>query len=437
MKSLSRRWEAKMNSIWTVIKFTFLSRFRTKSFQVMSLILLILMSLLIHLPTIIKQFSSDEAMKIGVFGTQQAVVASKLEAFYNNQPNAEIQIVPLSDQGSVEANEAYGKQQIVDKKIKGYLEFTDGKQGGFPKLRYKSTGTLDSSPKNKLQTALQLIMTDMVLQGAGLPDTLKTDIQTPVSLETVQISTTDQVVTGKTESQMRLSYILVYILLFMLYMGAIGFGNLVATEITAEKSTRVMELLITSVSPLKQMFGKIIGICLLALAQIAVLIAVSVLNIQFSDASAIKDLNISWSDLEISLIVYFLIFYLLGFFIYATIFAAIGSLVSRTEDVGPAIMPVTYIIVAAFMIAIFGLNYPNAPFVVTMSFVPFFSPMIMFLRIGMSSPPFWQVALSIIIQLLSIGAMAWLAAKIYRTGVLMYGKRPTLKELRKAMRAYR
>lgn len=81
MKFLSRRWEAKMNSIWTVIKFTFLSRFRTKSFQVMSLILLILMSLLIHLPAIIKHFSSDEAMKIGVFGTQQAIVASKLEAF--------------------------------------------------------------------------------------------------------------------------------------------------------------------------------------------------------------------------------------------------------------------------------------------------------------------------------------------------------------------
>lgn len=434
MKFLSKRWEASMNSIWTVIKFTYMSRFRIKSFQVMSLILLILISLLIHLPSIIQQFSSDDATKIGIFGTKQAAVSAKLEAFYNNQPNAEIQIVPLTDQGSTEANEAYGKQQIADKKIKGYLEFTDGKQGGFPKMIYKSTGT---SEKNKLQTALQLIKTDMVLQGAGLPDAIKTDIQTPVSLETVQISTSDQAAEGKTESQMRLSYILVYILLFMLYMGAIGFGNLVATEITAEKSTRVMELLITSVSPLKQMFGKIIGICLLALSQIAALIVVAALNIQLSDASAIKELDISWSDLELSLIVYFLIFYLLGFFIYATIFAAVGSLVSRTEDVGPAIMPVTYVIVAAFMIAIFGLNHPNAPFVVTMSFVPFFSPMIMFLRIGMSSPAFWQVALSIIIQLLSIGAMSWLAAKIYRTGVLMYGKRPTLKELRKAMRAYR
>jgi ABC-2 type transport system permease protein len=297
---------------------------------------------------------------------------------------------------------------------------------------------MEFSVKNKLQTTLHLIKTDIVLQGAGLSDAVKTDLQTPVSLETVQISTSDQAAAGKTESQIAISYALVYVMLFLLYMGVIGFGNLVATEITAEKSTRVMELLITSVSPLKQMFGKIIGICLLALTQIGLLIAVGAVNLSLSGSSSmIADLHLSWHDLQLSLIVYFLIFYLLGFFIYATVFAAVGSLVSRTEDVGQAIMPVTLVIVAAFMIAIFGLNQPNAGFVVTMSFVPFFSPLIMFLRIGMSTPPFWQIAISIAIQLLSIGAMAWLAAKIYRTGVLMYGKRPTLKELRKAMRAYR
>ncbi|OCT11221.1 hypothetical protein A8709_05955 [Paenibacillus pectinilyticus] len=427
-----------MNRIVTVIKFTYMTRFRMKSFRIMSLILIILMSVMIHLPTLINKLSSNEPTKIGVFSTQQAELAAKLTAFYNNQPNADIRIVPLPEGGSAEANEALGKQQIADKKIKGYLEITEGsKQGVFPKMVYKSTGTMEFSLKSKLQTTLQLIKTDIVLQGAGLPDALKADLQTPVSLETVQISTTDKAATGKTEAQMVMSYALVYVMLFLLYMGVIGFGNMVATEITSEKSSRVMELLITSVSPLKQMFGKIIGICLLALTQIASLIAVGAINLKLSSPSAIKDLHLSWHDLQLSLIVYFLIFYLLGFFIYATIFAAVGSLVSRTEDVGQAIMPITIVIVAAFMIAVFGLNQPNAPFVVTMSFVPFFSPLIMFLRIGMSSPPFWQIAISIAIQLISIGAMAWLAAKIYRTGVLMYGKRPSWKELRKAMKAYR
>lgn len=438
MKYLSRRWGTAMNRILTVIKFTYMTRFRMKSFRIMTLILMIVLSVLFHLPAIISQLSSDEPTKIGVFGTSQTSIAGKLTDFYINQPKPDILIVPLPDGGSAAANEAYGKQQIADKKIKGFLEIADAKQGGFPKLIYKSKGTMEFSVKNKLQTTLHLIKTDIVLQGAGLSDAVKTDLQTPVSLETVQISTSDQAAAGKTESQIAISYALVYVMLFLLYMGVIGFGNLVATEITAEKSTRVMELLITSVSPLKQMFGKIIGICLLALTQIGLLIAVGAVNLSLSGSSSmIADLHLSWHDLQLSLIVYFLIFYLLGFFIYATVFAAVGSLVSRTEDVGQAIMPVTLVIVAAFMIAIFGLNQPNAGFVVTMSFVPFFSPLIMFLRIGMSTPPFWQIAISIAIQLLSIGAMAWLAAKIYRTGVLMYGKRPTLKELRKAMRAYR
>lgn len=438
MRYLYKRWGTAMNSIVTVIKFTYMTRFRMKSFRIMTLILMIVSSLLIHLPAIISKLSSDEPTKIGVIGTSPVDIAGKLTAFYNNQLNADISIVPLPDGGSPAANEAYGKQQIADKKIKGFLEITDAKQGGFPKMIYKSTSNMEFSLKNKLQTTLHLIKTDIVLQGVGLSDAVKSDLQTPVSLETVQISTSDQAAEGKTESQMAMSYALVYVMLFLLYMGVIGFGNLVATEITAEKSSRVMELLITSVSPLKQMFGKIMGICLLALSQIALLIATAAVNVSLSGSSSmVANLPISWHDLQLSLVVYFLIFYLLGFFIYATIFAAVGSLVSRTEDVGQAIMPITLVIVAAFMIAIFGLNQPNAGFVVTMSFVPFFSPLIMFLRIGMSTPPFWQIAISIAIQLLSIGAMAWLAAKIYRTGVLMYGKRPTLKELRKAMRAYR
>lgn len=321
-----------MNRIMTVIQFTFMTRFRSKSFRVMSVILILLLSIMIHLPTLIDKLSSHEATKIGVLGGKQTELAGKLEAFYNNQPNPDIVIIPLQDAGNAAANEALGKQQIADKKIKGYLEFTDAVAAGFPKIVYKSEGTMEFSLKGKLQTALQLIKTDSALQGAGLAAEQKANIQAPVSLETVQISTNDTASSGKTESQMVMSYALVYAMLFMLYMGVIGFGNMVAMEITAEKSSRVMELLITSVSPLKQMFGKIIGICLLALSQVALLIAVIAINISLSGSSKlITELHLNWSDLQISLIVYFLIFYLLGFFIYATVFAAVGSLVSRAD----------------------------------------------------------------------------------------------------------
>jgi len=328
---------------------------------------------------------------------------------------------------------------LKDGEIKGYIELGASPAGEFPKVVYKSEGSMEFSMKSKLQSALQLIKQDMLLKGSGVSPDLLAKIQAPVQIDTVQISTTDgDAAGGKSESQMVMAYALVYVLLFMLYMGVIGFGNMVAMEITSEKSSRVMEILITSVSPLKQMFGKIIGICLLALLQIVGIAAVSVLNFTLSSNSQLlEQLNLSWADLQLSMLVYFLIFYVMGFFIYATVFAAVGSLVSRTEEVGQAIMPVTFLIIAAFMVAMYGLQEPNASLIVVMSYVPFFSPLIMFLRIGMSSPATWEIWISIAIQFLSIIGMAWLSAKIYRTGVLMYGKRPSLKELRKAMRAFK
>jgi ABC-2 type transport system permease protein len=137
------------------------------------------------------------------------------------------------------------------------------------------------------------------------------------------------------------------------------------------------------------------------------------------------------------LLVYFIIFYFLGFFLFAMLYAAVGSLISRTEDLAQAILPVTFLSLGSFYIGIFGLNSPTAGFVTAMSFVPFFTPLIMFLRIGMTDPALWQILISILDLLLTILGVAWLSAKIYRVGVLMYGKRPGFKEVLKAMRAYR
>lgn len=168
-----------MNRTWTVIKFTYLTRFRSKSFRVMSLILIVLLSVLIHLPTIMEKLASHEATRIGVFAGKQGEVAEKLATFYNTQQNPDIVIVPLQDAGSAAANEVIAKKQIAEKAIKGYLEFTDTAVAGFPKTVYKSEGTMEFSLKNKLQTALQLVKTDVVLQGAGIAPEQKPTCKPP------------------------------------------------------------------------------------------------------------------------------------------------------------------------------------------------------------------------------------------------------------------
>jgi ABC-2 type transport system permease protein len=415
-----------------------MSRFRSKSFRIMTLVLVLVMSLLINLPAIIEHFSNKAPARIGYFPDRFFHIATKLQDFASTVPEPGFELVTLPDQGSAAANEAYALKQLESKQIKGYLSFRDNSASGFPDVQYKSNTSISPSLNQTLQTALNAIKTDQLIENAGLTAEQKAKLKEPVRIESLQVSASGQAGGGKTEAQMRMAYALVYVLLFLLYIGVIAFGNMVATEVTAEKSSRVMEVLITSVAPLKQMFGKIIGICLLGLAQIAVFVAVIAVNLSLPHNMAfIRQLNVSWSDLQLSLLGYFFIYYLAGFFIYATIFAAIGSLVSRTEEVGQAIMPVTYLIIAAFMIAMYGLNNPTAPFVVAMSFVPFFSPLIMFLRIGMTSPALWEIGLSIAELALSIFALGWIAAKVYRTGVLLYGKRPSFRELRKAMRAFK
>ena len=217
-----------------------------------------------------------------------------------------------------------------------------------------------------------------------------------------------------------------------------GTGNMIASEVTTEKSSRIMEILITSVSPLSQMFGKVIGMFLLGLSQIAAFGVVVAVNLMLPhNMDTLKDMNLDLTAIDPMLLVFGLIFYILGYFLYAMLYAAIGSIVSRTEDLGQAVMPITMLSLVAFYIAIFSLSAPNSMLMKVSTYIPFISPTTILVRIGLGDIPVWEILLSLAILVVAILIFGWLAPKIYRTGVLMYGKRPTFKELRKAMKAYK
>jgi len=183
------------------------------------------------------------------------------------------------------------------------------------------------------------------------------------------------------------------------------------------------------------MFGKLIGIFLVGLVQMLIYIATAAVNLMLPhNRDAFAYFNLDLSGISASLVIYFILFYLLGYFSYAVMFAAAGSLVSRNEDVGQVISPFTVISLAVFYVAIFSISNTGAAYVEILSFVPLFSPILMFMRIGVSNPAIWEVGLAIVINAAFILLVGWFAAKIYRAGVLMYGKKPALKEVWKAMR---
>lgn len=439
MKSLLRKWGNTMNSFLTVVKYTFKQRFSSKSSLITIILLSLLITIGINVPYIISMFAKDEVNKIGMIqGDEYANISEKMSTYFAQLEDSKLEIVPIPHLGSKEGNEQAAREQIANGELTGYLTFTPAENGEFPHAHLQ-TESEDMGLIHQLTTALQLIKTEMIMLELGLSSDQLAKLNAPVTMDTIEISKTGTVEReDKSEKEKIIGFVVVYVLIIFLFMGVTMYGNMIATEVTAEKSSRVMEILITSISPLKQMFGKVIGMMLLALVQICIFITVAVINITLPhNIEFLKTFDVSLSDIPLSLIFGFVFFYLTGFLMYAFVYAAVGSLVSRTEELAQATTPLTMVLLAAFYIAIFGLNTPDSTFMIAMSYVPLFTPMLMFLRMGAGEVATWEVLISVVLMIVTIGFMGWLSTKIYRVGVLMYGKRPSLKEVRKALKAYK
>jgi len=228
------------------------------------------------------------------------------------------------------------------------------------------------------------------------------------------------------------SLVLAYLLLFMIYMALILYGNMVASGVAVEKSSRIMEVMVATVHPLELMMGKIIGIGALGLLQFAIWMAVAVGMSALSAGGMfgkMAELGFSLGSIPLSSVLWFGLFFFLGFFFYASIFAAAGAVVSRVEEVSQVVTLIMMFIIVGFFAAFLSFTNPNSTFAVIASFIPFTAPMVMFARMVLTDPPALQVAASILVLLVSVVGGAWLSSKIYRLGVLLYGKRPGVRQI--------
>lgn len=428
-----------MNKMGSVVRFTFMNKVKTKSFLITTLVLLLLVSIGLNIPYVIEKFSGDDAnTKIGIVLDQQPGIAASLKSYQNKGQTTSYTFVDY-DNGNVE----FLQKEIEEGKIDGYLSFDQNDSGVFPAVSYVSNDeSLGNGLYTFLQAALQSAKVEYITKGS-LSDEQIAALTTPVNIESLQVKKLvdgSNIDDAKSEDKPveHINYGVVYILIILFFMSTMMTGNMIAAEVTAEKSSRIMEILITSVSPLVQMFGKILGMFLVGLFQIALFIAVIGINASLPhNQGLLAEFGLSLSQINIEVLVLGLVFYVLGYFLYATLFAAVGSLVSRTEELGQAVMPITMISLVAFYIGIFSLGAPNSLLLKVSSYIPFISPVSMIIRVGLGDTPVWEIVISLLILTAAIFIFGWLSAKIYRTGVLLYGKRPTFKELRKAMKAYK
>ncbi|OWR27736.1 ABC transporter permease [Saccharibacillus sp. O23] len=433
-----------MNRLGTVIGFTFKNKVRTKSFMITTLLLALLMTIGIHIPFFIQLFTggdSDSANKIGIAAEDHPEIAQQIEDYVSALPDNELQFVPL--QGDTAAL----NKQAQDQDLAGYLEIApagpQGTENDFPSVQYVSkSGSIPADLQASLQPAIENAKTRFIAEGALSDEQIK-QLTTPaqltaISYEKLSGTGTEGTDEGQGDKFNPMNFITVYVLMTLFFFSAMLTGNMIASEVTAEKSSRVMEILITSVSPLTQMFGKVIGVFLVGLVQIGIFGVTIAINLMLPyNRDVLAGFDLDFSQMPLDVLAYGLIFYILGYFLYALLYAAVGSIVSRTEDLGQAVTPLTMLSLAAFYIGIFSLNNTNSLLMKISSFVPFTSPTTMIARIGLGEIAFWEIAVSLVLLIAAIFFFGWLSAKIYRTGVLMYGKRPSFKELRKAMKAYK
>lgn len=227
-----------------------------------------------------------------------------------------------------------------------------------------------------------------------------------------------------------------YIMIFALYMVILLYGQMVSTNVATEKSSRAMEVLITSAKPTAMMFGKVLASCLAGLIQLVAVFGAALLFYQLNKSYWGGNIIVeSIFNIPPMLLVYMLVFFVLGFLIYAFLFGAIGSTATKLEDINTSTMPLMFLFIIAFMVVVFSMSsgdIDNTAMKVC-SFIPFTSPMAMFTRIAMSTVPWYEILISIGILIGSTIGVGVISAKIYRVGVLLYGTTPKIGSIIKAV----
>lgn len=440
----------RLGNIGIVIRREYLNRVKKKSFLVTTFVVPILMAALVLVPVLLMMNSKEKAKKIAVVDNS-GIVMSYLE---DNEVliYTDLSSQPLDSVKAHFAADGYdGVLHIseINEEKSVSADFTSSKPIGM------STSEMMTGRINAAVEAYRISTYDI----EGLAQIMK-DVKSNVRLHSYTMDESG----NEKISDASVNSILSMVLGIIIFLFITMFGGMVMSAVIEEKSSRVVEVLISSVKATELMFGKIVGIALVALTQFLLWILltgaivaagmgiilpkvmaetdpVEMLNSVPGASDAMTAMPFATGNAEIdsvigtlqglnlgSIVLYFFVFFLLGYLLYASLYAAIGSAVENEGDSQQLQLPVTIPLMLAYFIALYAFNAPDSSIAVWGSMIPFTSPIVMLARIPFGVPG-WQIALSIVLLALTTFGCAWLSAKIYKVGVLMFGKKSTFKDL--------
>ena len=428
------------SKIGLVIRREYMERVSKKSFIITTILMPIVMVALMLAPALIMMMSTTDTKTIAVIDDSGAI-AQYLEG------NEEVHfITPDQPRDSVMADDSLFGVLVIERGI------LTGNSAA--KLYTNAAGSI--SIESNIKSQIENIIETEKLKAYNIEnlDQILDDVRTPITLQTFR---NEQGKDESSSSSSAISYAIGVAMTFLLYMFLLLYGQMVMTSIIEEKNNRVLEIVVSSVRPQQLMMGKIIGIGLVAVTQILIwVILMTVISSivlpalvpadMMSQASAFNAGTIDASTLNadpdllhaisifgnvgyiLEIFGYLLLFLIGGFLFYSSIYAAIGSAVDNIQDAGQLQSVVVFPIIIGLIFAMTTATDPNSTMALVLSLVPFTSPMVMMVRIPFGIPS-WEIITSLVLLYISFIFMVWIAAKIYRVGIFMYGKKPTVREL--------
>ena len=413
-----------LRNVWLLSKRDYLERVRTRSFVIFTLLIPVLMFVASVLPSRLAMMQSGP----------RSLVAAVPDAEFGRLLQEQMRMVNENTEGKyrlgveLQQTEAVRKaldRQVAAKEIDGYLWVTPEAIRA-RKIPFVSRSSADFMEMGSLGAALRFAIMKQRLAAHGSQGEELEDLVRPLEIETIDVTR------GKTSGAA--VFFTAFLLMMILYTTVLMYGMSVMRSILEEKSSRVVEVMLSSVTAKEMMAGKIVGVGAVGLTQILIWTALaSVISMP-----SIMSLG-GWGKaggiaISTTAGVFFGVFFLLGYLLYSTMCAALGAMVNSEQEAQQMQFPIVLPMVFSLVMMPYLIRQPDAPLSVIVSMIPFCSPLVMYLRIVVQQPPAWQIALCLAILLATIYGMLALSARIYRVGILMYGKRPTLPEILKWVR---
>ena len=428
-----------MNKGFEIFRREYLERVRKKSFLILTLIGPLLLSVMVAVPNLLISAGSDRVQQLAVVDLSGRL-AEGLEEALNTEDNRledgrlRYQIEVVDHRGrDLEAVQQELNLRVGERSLSGYLVIPEDLDGE-SKIAFYARNISNLSDESALRSGLSDAVIPLRFRETGL--TMETD-EILRRARRVRISPTQIGEDGQVESSGRVAQvakmITAYGMLMIFYMTLLLWGVSIMRGVVEEKSSKVVEVLLSSVNTRQLLFGKVLGIGAVALTQYLVWASAGIVSYFVLSTSSL-DLQGALSTLSLWTVVAFLGYFVLGYFFYASLFAALGACSTSDQDMQQFQQIGSIPAILGMLLSFYVFTNPDTTLATVLSMIPPFTPFMMIVRTSVMAPPFWEVALSVLSLLAGIAVMTWVAAKIFRIGILMTGKKPTFKEIFRWMR---